>query len=289
MTLASLLAVIDGDSGSEAVVKAAIDLGRRFDALVELLHVQVPPQDALPMLGEGASGAMVEQVMKSIEAEAERRAAEARRLFDTHCASAKLPIFSEETRSSPASFAIGLNEVVGRESDEVARRGRVVDMTLVQRPMPDEDAGYSPALEAAMFESGRPVLLVPPGDFAGFGRKVAIAWDGGRESARAVAMAMPILTESEKVMVLTAQDGTPKSKPSALGDYLAHHGIAAETWAFTPEEGPVGEALLDEAAKAGADLLVMGAYGHSRLRELVLGGVTRSVVSETTMPVLMTH
>ena len=65
MTLASLLAVIDGDSGSEAVVKAAIDLGRRFDALVELLHVQVPPQDALPMLGEGASGAMVEQVMQS--------------------------------------------------------------------------------------------------------------------------------------------------------------------------------------------------------------------------------
>ena len=90
-------------------------------------------------------------------------------------------------------------------------------------------------------------------------------------------------------MVLSAREADDGPEPSELVHYLAGHGIAAKTWAFTPGAGSVGDALLAEAQKAGADLLVMGAYGHSRLRELVLGGATRGVLTHGAIPVLLVH
>jgi nucleotide-binding universal stress UspA family protein len=133
------------------------------------------------------------------------------------------------------------------------------------------------------------VLLVPAGPAADLGATVAIAWDRSCEAARAVGAALPLLTAASKVVILTAREPGSEIEPSELAAYLALHGVDARTWAFVPASGSLGGALLEEAGKAGANLLVMGAYGHSRLREMVLGGVTRSILADADMPVFLMH
>lgn len=293
MSLAKLLAVIDGGSGSEAAVVAALDLGRRFSARVELLHVEVDPDSAVPMVGEGMSGAAVEQLVQSLSAESERRRKVARDLYQKHCVAAGLKVVEADAVSAPGSFAVCFRSLVGGEVDEVLHFGRLSDLIVIARPSTEEEGGLTTAFDAALFDSGRPVLLVPAAPATDLGATVAIAWDRSCEAARAVGAALPLLTAASKVVILTAREsgGEPGSEiePSELAAYLALHGVDARTWAFVPASGSLGGALLEEAGKAGANLLVMGAYGHSRLREMVLGGVTRSILADADLPVFLMH
>jgi nucleotide-binding universal stress UspA family protein len=153
------------------------------------------------------------------------------------------------------------------------------------RPRPDQVA----------LASGRPVLIVPyAGHFDNAGRRVLIAWNATREAARSVSDAMPLLTSAELVTVLTID---PREGPHGHGEipgadialHLARHGVKAEIERTVSAGLPVGEVLLSRAADLGADLIVMGAYGHSRAREMLLGGATRSVLRSMTVPVLMSH
>lgn len=288
MSLAVILAVIDGAPGSESAMKAALELGRRFKARTDLLHVELDPAGAVPVVGEGMSGAAVEQIIESLQAEAETRRKEAERLFKEFCVEAGLPVVEPDAAPKAGEFAIAFHRIKGTEPDLVLRRGRLADLVVLARSGWEGDGGLSATFDSALFDSGRPVLLLPQATAEGFGRTVAVAWDGSRESARAVSASLPILETAEKVIILTARETDNHAEPSQLLGYLAAHGIEAKTWAFTPESG-IGEALLAEANKAKADLLVMGAYGHSRLRELVLGGATRGVLADATIPVLMSH
>jgi nucleotide-binding universal stress UspA family protein len=289
MSLAKLLAVIDGGSGSEAAVTAALDLGQRFSARVELLHVEIDPETAVPMVGEGMSGAAVEQLVESLRAEAERRRTAARDLYEKHCVAAGLNVVEPHAVSGPGAFAVCFRSMVGREVDEVLHFGRLSDLTVIARPGAEEEGGLTTAFDAALFDSGRPLLLVPTVPAAALGTTVAIAWDRSREAALAVTTALPLLSAAKKVVILTAREPDSEAEPSELAAYLALHGVASRTWAFTPGPGTLGEALLEEAGKAEADMLVMGAYGHSRLREMVLGGVTRSILAHADIPVFLMH
>ncbi len=289
MTMASILAVLDGGPGSGAVLKAGLKLGRDFKAIVDLLHVEVEVKDAMPLFGEGASGAMVEQVIESIRTGAKARSAEARRLYDTDCVKAGIPVIDDDKKPRAGRFAVRYCHVVGREADEVTRRGRLSDLVLIAKPAPEREGGDATVLEAAMFETGRALLMVPPDLPEPFGDNVAVAWDGSREAARAVAAALPILRKAARVEIMTAKYGSVAAKPSDLAQYLARHGIETQTWAFTPGRDPIGKELMIQCAEAGADMLVMGAYGHSRFREMVLGGATRGIIANAALPVLMAH
>jgi nucleotide-binding universal stress UspA family protein len=191
--------------------------------------------------------------------------------------------------SAPGTFAVCFRSLVGSEVGEVLRFGRLSDLTVMARHGAEEAGGLTTTFDAALFDSGRPVLLVPGMPVAGLGSAVAIAWDCSREVTRAVGAALPLLTAAKKVVILTAREPGNEAEPSELAGYLALHGVEARTWAFTPGPGSLGDALLEEAAKAEADLLVMGAYGHSRLREMVLGGVTRGILGDADIPVLLMH
>jgi nucleotide-binding universal stress UspA family protein len=149
--------------------------------------------------------------------------------------------------------------------------------------------------EQVALASGRPVLIVPyAGHFDNVGRRVLIAWNATREAARAVSDAMPLLTSAELVTVLTID---PREGPHGHGElpgadialHLARHGVKAQIERTVSAGMPVGEVLLSRVADLGADLIVMGAYGHSRAREVLLGGATRSVLRSMTVPVLMSH
>lgn len=289
MSLTAILAVINGAPGSEAALEAAVRLGREFKARVELLHVEADAERSLPVMGEGMSGAAVEQVLQSLRAEAEGRLAEARRLFEQCRTAEKLPIVEPDSDPVEGQFAVCFRHVTGRESEEALHRARLSDITVFGRSGRDDDDGTSTALEAALFESGRPLLLVPPTPVQDIGSTVAVAWDCSREAVCAVHAALPILRRAKRVVIITARQSEDGVEPSELVNYLTMHGIKARTWAFTPGSGALGQEILEEAANAEAKLLVMGGYGHSRLRELVLGGATRSILAKAEIPVFMMH
>jgi nucleotide-binding universal stress UspA family protein len=152
-----------------------------------------------------------------------------------------------------------------------------------------------PRPERVALAAGRPVLAIPyAGRFEAVGRRVLIGWDASREATRAVADAMPLLAAAETVSVLSID---PREGPSAHGPvpgadispHLARHGVNATVERTVSAGVPAGDLLLSRAADLGADLLVVGAYGHSRARELLLGGVTRTLLQSMTLPVLMSH
>lgn len=179
---------------------------------------------------------------------------------------------------------------------------RYADLVVVRQSEPDAPIDRD-APGVLAIAAGRPVLVVPYiGGGESLGRRVLVAWDGSREAARAVHDALPILRRSESVVVYCANPVPGDYLPGAdIAAHLAEHGVAAEAHEtasrLDPNETavvgarsvPAGDLLLSAAADMAADLMVMGAYGHARLRELVLGGVTRHVLEHMTLPVLLAH
>ena len=145
------------------------------------------------------------------------------------------------------------------------------------------------SLEQAVLETGRPVLAIPTEAEAVPGQAIGLAWDGSREAARAVTAALPFCKQAEKVAVLTAMLQGLEALPSQVVKYLGAHGVEAQTWGFIPGEQKLGDQLLEQVARAGLDLLVMGAYGHGRMAEVVLGGVTRRILQKAEVAVLLSH
>ncbi len=289
MTIAAILALIDGGSGSEGALVTATQMGRAFDAYVEALHVRVDPETVIPVVAEGMSGAAIGQIMESTRQGAEQRAKEAERVFKDLSAAEGLPVIGADQEPEAGRFAVAWTDITGREATETAVRGRLFDLTVVARPEGEGAAGGIATLEAALFDTGRPLLVAPPKASAAAPSHLALAWNGTREAARAVWSARPFLAKAERVSVITVlQDGWEAS-PVELATYLARHGVAAETHLVKLGDAEVGERLLASAGELGADLLVMGGYGHSRLRELVLGGATRSVLEQASLPILMAH
>jgi len=174
-------------------------------------------------------------------------------------------------------------------SDVATQRARYFDLVLA--PAEPDNATARALTEALVFETGRPVLIVPSSALAAQPRAVAIAWDGSRVAARAVADAMPLLAAAERVHVLTVVDEKPLQGQAGrlLAESLRDRGIAAEVNTVDAEDRPIGLTLQEDALELGAGLLVMGGYGHSRLRDFVLGGATQGVLDDPKMPVLISH
>lgn len=289
MTYRSILAVVDGTTASEAQLRAAFALGRRCDAYLEVLHVRPDPNMSLPLVGEGMSGALIDDVSRELEASARANAERARRFYEEACSALDLAPVEAGDKPLAGGFRPAWRSLVGREDNETASRGLLADLIVVARPDPGQDGAYAPALEAGLFETGRPVLVVPPGADGFSGRQIVLAWNGTREATRAVTASMPLLVEAASVTVLSlAESGGHSRDPSRLADYLLLHGVEARGRRVEAHKH-AGNELLAQAAELDADLLVMGAYGHSRLREFVLGGATREVLTNAEVPVLLAH
>lgn len=179
--------------------------------------------------------------------------------------------------------------------ETLALHARYADLVIIGQTIGDDSAEMSIA-DRLILNAARPVLVVPSaGKFAKVGETVMIAWDAGRQATRAVNDALPFLQKAKKVHVVSADPSQGRHAhgqvPGAdIGLHLARHGVNAEVSTLAlGDDIDVGNALLSRAADFGADMIVMGAYGHARLRELVLGGVTRLMLKEMTVPVLMSH
>ena len=193
--------------------------------------------------------------------------------------------FERDTRTINASLA--------GAADQIGRIGRRFDLIIVGQPDRQKSSADQVVDEGVLFESGRPVIFVP---FIQKGAakldRVMICWDGGRAAARAVADALPLLKKAKQVEVVIISDKPGKNDevPGAdLGQHLARHGLKVDVKRITSPDIDVPSTILSHAADSSADMIVMGGYGHSRLREFVLGGATLGLLESMTVPVLMSH
>jgi nucleotide-binding universal stress UspA family protein len=286
MAIRKLLLPLTGTAAGEAALATALLIARVWDAHVTALHVRVDSRDVAPLAGEGLSGAMIEEMMSATEKESSDRAHAVRSMFERFVTEHDVTV--AEARPGLLGATASFASITGREEDLVAQQARLADITVVPHPEAGEDSSSSDALHAVLFDSGRPVLIAPMTAPTSIGKRICIAWNGTAESASAVLGALPWMQRAEGVRILTAE-GYQRRGPAApeLAAYLAMHHIHADIATFTPVDRDVGKGLLAAASHFGADLLAMGAYSHSRLRQLILGGVTRSVLENSTLPVMM--
>lgn len=196
-------------------------------------------------------------------------------------------------RTGVSAEPLLLDGDVADASRRFSRIARYFDVAVVGQPKPEASHVEAMIGESTLFEAGRPVIMVPYVQRAPVRlEKVMVCWDGGGSAARAVGDAMPLLKRARKVeiVIIAHERGKPTEIEGVdLGRHLARHGLNVAVERIPGGDINVGEALLSRAANSGADLMVMGGYGHSRLREFVLGGVTRSILHSMTVPVLMSH
>ncbi len=290
MSIKAILVALHGLDGEASVLRVALQAARAFDAHLEVLHVRADPKAVFAFMTEPMSESAVKLVVDAAEKGSAELAARAQAQFDAFCRDNDLTVVPARNQAAPAAggvFAMW-REAAGEPAKIMAHHGRLADLSVVLRPA--ENSPAPAMLEAALLETGKPVLVAPAEARTTLGRNVVIAWNGSAEASRAVAAAMPFLAAADKVTVLTVEeDGRFAANAADLTGYLAWHGITASSGAVTTGKTPTGEALLGEANKLRADLLVMGGYGHSRVREVILGGVTYHILANAGLPVLMAH
>ena len=286
MAFRKLLLPLTGTAAGESAFAAALIVARQWMSHIAALHVRADSRDVAPLAGEGLSGAMIQDMMQATEKESGERSSAVRLMFDRFIAESG--IAQAQPTHGAGQPTASFTTLVGREEDVVAQQSRLADLTIVPHPEAGNDTSSSDALHAVLFDSGRPVLIAPQLSPATLGTRVCVAWNGTAESAAAVQAALPWLQRAEAVRILSA-DEYQRAGPLApdLANYLALHGVEAELGRFRPLDREVGAGMLAAAREFRADLLTMGAYSHSRLRQLILGGVTRHVLEYADLPVIM--
>ena len=286
MPFRKLLLPLTGTAAGESAFAVALIVARQWNSHIAALHVRADSRDVAPLAGEGLSGAMIQDMMQATEKESGERSSAVRLMFDRFVVESGITQAQPTHRASEptASFAT----MVGREEDIVAQQSRLADLTIVPHPEAGDDTSSSDALHAVLFDSGRPVLIAPHKSPTTLGTRICVAWNGTAESAAAVQAALPWMQRAQAVRILSSDD-YQRAGPLApdLASYLALHGVEAELAKFRPVDREVGGGMLAAAREFGADLLTMGAYSHSRLRQLILGGVTRHVLEHADLPVVM--
>jgi len=275
MSLKNILVHID-DSESRAVrLEVAINLALSHQA--HLSGVYTAPQMYIPPYLAAEVGPEIYDVQKKAVAESSAKAE---------------AVFLEATKH--AGLAAEWRSGEGDPADIISMHARHADLVVLGQTNP-EGEGVPDLPEQVVLEAGRPILVVPyVGKYPHVGERVLVAWNASREAARAVNDALPLLERAKHVTVLAinphgGNDGHGEVPGADISLHLARHGVKAEAAHVFADDVDVGNMLLSRAADASADLIVMGAYGRSRLRELVMGGASHTLLHHMTVPVLMSH
>lgn len=269
-----ILVYADATKVAPVCLDAAAGLASAHGAHLTALHV-TPPPFLTPDIGAGVPLEMIqwqEKREREIAAQAEREVIAAR-----------------QRTGQDIEWRCVAGEIV----PTVEIYSRYADLVVVGQGGRDDDPSIvaDDLAEAIVLGAGRPVLILPSyGSFPKVGEHALIAWNRTREATRAVHDALPMLVRAKSVAVLEVNpDPRPHLAGAEIGQHLARHGIKADVGVAVVSDIDPGNTILSRAADVGADLLVMGAYGHSRLREYILGGVTRHILKHMTLPVLMSH
>ncbi len=271
------------------VFATALAVARKFNSHLAFLHVRPDARQEFAALAAAEVGVVsgIGDTMARLEHEADRREDDAERAWHDFCDRERLAL-----RTAPPADGVSAewtNEI-GAAYAWVAACGRTADLVVAGRARPGGGHAME-VLEAALMDSGRPVLIAPFEPPASVGRVVTIAWKGTREAAAAVNAAVPFIARAERVIILTVDEGdnADDRSPERLQGALRWHTPNVLLHRLVIDARSPADTLLRAAGHAEADLLVMGGYGHARLREAVFGGFTRHVLERATLPVLMAH
>jgi len=287
--ISNILVPATGNDSDATCFTAALAVARSFSAHIDALHVRFDPVDvAVAMSSDGAAGALLEGIIDGLSREADDRERKARAAFTAFCAQVGLLLGGLPSSSTDRPSADWHVET-GREGAWMTAYGMTADLVVAGRGTPGDDATARTALEMLLLETGRP-LFVPGNGTTGIDSfdRVAVAWKPTPQAARAVSYAMPFLTAAKEVTVIVVEEEEGRrDEMDRLVGYLGWHGIKPQVQRLSPS--PLGGAETLLAVSAETRLLVMGGYGHSRLREWVFGGFTQRVLADAPMPVLMAH
>lgn len=283
----TILVPMTGNAADMTATGAALDVARLFSAHLDFLHVRMDPGEVAAALASDVAGGMVSvSLIESLEAEAKQREDRAQKSFQDFCAREQLPVGMAP--QDPQGVSARWHREIGSEPAWIGEYGRTSDLLVVGRQANDQGATRD-ILEAALLDTGRPLLI--PGTTPLSPQTIAIAWKSTREAARAVTAAEPFLAKAKRIVVLTVaeDDRMDRESGARLFATLHRHNAATEARHLPLGSRGSAETLLAAATEAGAGLLVMGGYSHSRVRELIFGGVTAHVLRGAALPVLMAH
>ncbi len=280
MALKYILCPITGGAEDRPALDAALLLGERFEAHVRALFVRSSVTEAIPYLGEGLTAGVIDNIVQA-----------AGKAADESLGAARQHLQSAVAAAGTADNAVSIRVAEGIIEDEVAAASRLADLVVYARDPADANFPDRSLAEHTLLGARRPVLIAPPDKRLTIGERIVILWDGGTAAAAAFIAAMPFIKRAAAVEVVTmaSDEETAPSLLDDLKDALAIRGLTATMRAIDHASSRDGAHLLAAAIEHGADLIVMGGYGHSRLRQLVFGGVTRHMLRNLTVPVLMAH
>jgi nucleotide-binding universal stress UspA family protein len=293
MAIRTILAPLSGGPSSEGAIETACSLALRFGAHIEVLHVRADPTDALPLLGQDISTPVAGELIELARRESESNAAKARAAFDAAIARHSLPVREKPFgigQAATGSASVCWREEIGHAPSIVPKRARLSDLVVLGQSGRVDEQPHSDTLDETVVLGGRPVLLAPARSLGPLGNVIAIAWNASPEAARAVSGALPFLASAREVHILSVGKEDESLSDAELATYLGWHGIAAAAHHVQPVKGvKTGELLLASSRDKGADLLVMGGYGHAPWREMIFGGATVQIVGHSRLPVLLSH
>ncbi len=277
-----LLPFQDGE-GARSTLELAYLVARRFGSYIEGLFVRQPP----PIIaGEGIT--IPGEYLTQLAEEGRRQAENAHRRFTEFMNEKNVPL--EDVTFSTSEPSSGWREVEGLEAQIVGDYGRLFDLIVIGCATDQSSVDRNALCEAALFDSGRPVMVAAPKPPQKLGETVVVAWNGSTETACTIGLGMPFLAGAKKVVVVTVEGGTvPGPTGEQVANHLVRNGVNAQARLIQPNDRTPGEALLEETAALGADLLLKGAYTHSRLRQLIFGGTTKHILAVADLPVFMAH
>ncbi|MFN4087689.1 MAG: universal stress protein [Alphaproteobacteria bacterium] len=274
----NILVPVNESDGLPSMLETAVLVAELFEGHIEGLRVR---QDTSAVLAADDLGAASPALLENFDREEAERGRRAREVFESYL----------QARVRDASFRFTFNWMQVNASDtDVGSHGRLFDIIVVGRPTRERTSPPVSVLEAALFETGRPILIAPPAPPRSFCKEVVIAWNGSTETALTIAHGMPYLARATQITVLTIEGGTvPGPTGTEVAAKLRRHGFPVEAVTVPAAGRTVGEAILEESGRAGADLLLKGGYTQSRLRQMIFGGATHHILAEATLPVLMAH
>ena len=277
----TILVPTESTTEAKPALEVAVQLARRCGAYIEgfPLRFALPPYVVAELT--------VGFTLNDYAMQRNEEAAELRRMFETFMQEHDIPPFG--TISERPAF--GWFASIPEDESFIGSYSRAFDVTVMNRLGADSTSLHQRAIETALFESGRPVLLAPPAAAKQIATNIMVHWNGSTEQARANAFAMPLLRLAERVTVLTVVDGQEVAGPSAddIIRQFQHNGIAARPVRVKLGDRSTGEAVLDAARAEGCDLLVKGAFTRNRLRQMIFGGATSHIMEYSDLPVLMAH
>lgn len=286
MAIRRIFVPIRNDGKGEIVLDHALALAGKIGH-IEAVHCRPAPEDLIPF-GVSVPAILRDQISKSGDELANTEEAQITQQFEDYASTHKLTMVEIGKPHPKNKLSATWRIERGKQANIVSARGRLADVVAVARPDRDRAMGRN-TLEAALVNTGSLVMMCPPqSPPKNIGSQIAVAWNGSREAARAVSLAMPLLAAASGVSVMTIAGDKLELTGAHLLNFLSDHDIEANHTEIK-SDGNAGKALLEGAKSVDADCLLMGAYGSSRGREMVFGGATQHVVDHADLPVLMAH